>query len=434
MPSITSSAQEAQLGAQVGVDEDGIPLVAHPSQDIQSDLKDALTSDLEFRGTFAFSAVHDNAPNPNLQVDGLGTVGVPLGDFMAGGFKSVCVDRANGKTNVWELEAAHVHCDNKLWDKWIQNLRETVCKELGVGPAGQMVPVVLKKLVLCGLGARPFDFLKSEPSPGTFASMLVLLPSRFRGGAAKAMFEGHTVDIDLKGKGASKTVVVAAYTDVELQSDKVTSGYCFALLYELFQPPESGFPPIRPPTEPVAVTQIRHVLLSWKQQDGVWPDKIVWMLDKHYEDIYDRKARKCLQGNDAVILRTLRRIAREIGVHIGLTQLCHSVENRVAESSDGEEDDDPELDSDGDYEDVRTTSFSELLNLHGGVIRDDIEWDDDDEEVLPRSCDVVFKPGRDKETERIREFGSDDIEYRYRRTAIVIWPATSEFHMDGEAA
>ncbi|KZV81047.1 hypothetical protein EXIGLDRAFT_845013 [Exidia glandulosa HHB12029] len=438
MPSITS---EPQLCAQVGVDEDGIPLVAHPSEDIQSDLRDALTSDLEFRGTFAFSTMHADAPNPDLQVDGLGAVGLPLGDFMAGGFKSVCVDRANGQTNIWELEAAHVHCDNKLWDKWIQNVRKTVCTELGVGPARQVVRVILNKLVLCGPGARPFDVLKSKPSPGAFASMLVLLPSRFRGGTAKATFQERTVDISLNGKSASKTIVVAAYTDAELQSDKITSGYSFALLYEFIQPPDSGFPPILPATEPVALALIRHVLLSWKQQEDVWPEKLVWMLDGYYEHIRGRKAHKCLRGKDAVILRVLDRVAREIGIRLGLTQLSHTVEGDIKGSGYGgrweESEDDyetAEMVKGGEFEDGRKTNLSKLFDLDGRIIRDSVDWDEEDHEVLPLGCDEEFEPGDKKECSRdAASFNYEYIEYTYERTAIVIWPTTSSFNVESGA-
>ncbi|KZV81045.1 hypothetical protein EXIGLDRAFT_845010 [Exidia glandulosa HHB12029] len=426
------------------VDADGIPVIVHPSMDIEEDLKDVLTSDLEFRGTFAWFNVYADAPNPGLHVDGLGVVGLPLGDYVAGGFKAVCGDPV--APNVWEVDAARVRCDNEAWATWIESLHNTVCWELALGPAGAATHVECSKLVLYGAGAKPMDALKSRGSPDRVASLLAVLPSRFSAGGVTATFQDRAIGINASQKSALSTTAVAVYADVELQTYDIVSGYCFALLYELVQPPDSGFPRICPPTEPAALTELRHVLLSWKQQeDDIYPDKIVWMLDDHY---YDRNASgyqmvpapALLRGNDAAILRALDCVAKEIGVCLGLTQLCHTVKGAIKGSGyDGrftlgvDDDENLEMASDGEYEDGRRTRFFELVDLDGKTIRKNVKWDERDHAVLPWSCEDVFEPGDGQESGcEVLDCHYEDMEYSYDRTAIVIWPNTSSFHKKNE--
>ncbi|KZV92501.1 hypothetical protein EXIGLDRAFT_749642 [Exidia glandulosa HHB12029] len=409
-----------------------ISLAENISEDIEADLVTALWSNLQFQGAPAWSNVYPNAPNPGLQVDGLGAVGLPLGDFMAGGIKSVC--DVPVIPNVWELDAARIRCTD-AWTTWVEDVRQTVCDGLGVSLAGRTTRAALVKAILCGPGAKPMDALGSAGFPGTFGSMLVVLPSQFCAGGAAVSFADRTVSINVSDKSASASAVVAVYTDTELQTYDVESGHCFALLYALVQPPDSGFPRIRRPTEPVAVTQIRHILRSWMQQKDASPDKIVWMLHRHYDDSGSGTAPSAalLRGEDALILRTLAPIAEELGLYIGLTQLCHTVKGRLKGSGcmgrwerDVDDATDPEMVSDGEYEDGRRTRLSELVDLDGNPVLKRIKWDKRNHDVLPLSCEDRFQPGDGQESGcEILEYDYEDIEYSYDRTAIVILRKTS---------
>lgn len=83
----------------------------------QNRMKKCLSAAWNFEGSFAFNKTYD-APNPALELQGLGTVGVPLGPVGAGAIKSVAHQAPFGMgeqtivdttvRDTWEMDAATV--------------------------------------------------------------------------------------------------------------------------------------------------------------------------------------------------------------------------------------------------------------------------------------------------------------------------------------
>lgn len=86
-------------------------------------LDDALTGDSELTGTFAFSRTYSDAPNPVLDVAGLGTIGLPLSVRDADAIKAQSSQAPFGMADrtvvdktvrdTWEIDA-HQVCHSDL--------------------------------------------------------------------------------------------------------------------------------------------------------------------------------------------------------------------------------------------------------------------------------------------------------------------------------
>ena len=82
---------------------------------VQLKIEQALSTQLDFVGAFSFSKTYTDAPNPSLNIEGLGTVGVPLGIRDVEAIKSKAGQASLGKggmasvdksrRGVWEIDA-----------------------------------------------------------------------------------------------------------------------------------------------------------------------------------------------------------------------------------------------------------------------------------------------------------------------------------------
>ncbi len=88
------------------------------TSNLQGELADILSSDLEFTGAFSFNRAYPTAPNPSLNIDGLGTVGLPLSIRDAAAIKQ-CAEQApfgmadrtivdKSVRDTWEIDATKV--------------------------------------------------------------------------------------------------------------------------------------------------------------------------------------------------------------------------------------------------------------------------------------------------------------------------------------
>ena len=77
-----------------------------------------MSGDLEFSGAFSFNRAYPAAPNPSLNIDGLGTIGLPLSIRDAAAIKA-CAEQApfgmadrtivdRSVRDTWEIDASKV--------------------------------------------------------------------------------------------------------------------------------------------------------------------------------------------------------------------------------------------------------------------------------------------------------------------------------------
>ena len=93
-----------------------------------------------------------------------------------------------------------------------------------------------------------------------FATIIIVLPSPFTGGAAHLSHGNLSEVFDCSANSAHQTTVLAWYTDVKHSIKPITSGYRLALSYNVYHTKNTLRPSL--PTNHSAVTALRHVLLS----------------------------------------------------------------------------------------------------------------------------------------------------------------------------
>jgi hypothetical protein len=160
-----------------------------PDEDgFKSRLKDCL-DDIQHQGTFSSSVSTGIYINPGLQIDGIGTIGLPLSARDAQAIASVCkkspfgrrdetvVDETVRKT--WELNATDFICRNPAWCAYVDTLAQQAIRNLGV-----QVPANAQqyKLLLYEEGAFFKAHRDTEKVPGMFGTLVVCLPSEHTGG------------------------------------------------------------------------------------------------------------------------------------------------------------------------------------------------------------------------------------------------------------
>ena len=116
----------------------------------------------------------------------------------------------------------------------------------------------------------------TEKVDGMFATIVIVLPSRFTGGTVCVSHGDLNSTFEHCANSLTQTTVLAWYTDVEHQVKAVTSGYRLALSPHLIHTTNALRPAVASHT--AVSRRLRHILLSWKQAEQDAPAKIVYVL------------------------------------------------------------------------------------------------------------------------------------------------------------
>lgn len=215
-----------------------------------------------------------------------------------------------------------------------------------------------------------------------FASLIVVLPSAFTGGAVHLTHGGQELVLDSSAASLTKTTVLAWYTDVKHEVKPITSGYRVALAYNLLRTSTTLSPSLSPAGGLAA--QLRHILLSWKHSQPKCLDKLVYKLEHSYS--HANLSASALKGSDAHLVSILDELATELGFCMGLGQLEHKVSGPGADYGDS---DDEDVEMAEVYD--RTNSVDELVDLDGVIIETDIDFDSS--ELVPKDFEEDLEKG-----------------------------------------
>ncbi|KAK1228339.1 hypothetical protein PQX77_008592 [Marasmius sp. AFHP31] len=459
-----SSENEGEESETEDADEDGFPMIKDPSENIlvclkslsstdirflydlelQEDFEEALSGDLDFQGTFAFSKTYDDAPNPALCLEGLGTVGLPLSERDAKLVIENSVQAPFGKgertvvdtevRDTWEIDASKIQFQDPRWKTFMDRVVQEVCQALGVNIEASQPRHELYKLLIYETGSHFLPHVDTEKTNGMFASIIVVLPSRFTGGDAHVSHGALKNVFNSSAPSLTKITVLSWYTDVMHEIKPITSGYRFALSYNLFHTTNS----IRPSLSSIGdgIGTLRHILLSWKQQESD-PDKIIYMLDYKYSRA--SLSASALKGQDAHIVAALDSLSKELGFSLGLAHIEHRQTGQATNDGGGsyyygrrgrygcayDEYDDDDGDDDVEMEEIhdRSTSVENLVDLDGKLISRNVTFDDETE-TIPANFDEYFEDEGwdDQQYEGYQGNYGGDVNRFYRRSALVIWP------------
>jgi len=198
---------------------------------------------IEGTGSFEISGVKKFL-HPGLHIEGIGEIGFPL---TPNGVKEI-IKKAKkapfgkgSKTvtdttvrSAWEIDASMLSFHNEEWLPFFKEILETVKK--GLSLEHYEIEASLYKLLIYEKGDFFLPHKDSEKEKGMFATLIISLPSKHKGGELMIRFDGQEEVIDFAPSASSYKIPFAAfYADCEHEVKPVTSGYRVNLVYNLVQ-------------------------------------------------------------------------------------------------------------------------------------------------------------------------------------------------------
>ena len=224
---------------------------------------------------------------PGLEVDGIGTIGLPLSEtqarVLAARFDQAPFGRGSetlvDKTvrNTWQLSPGHFKLTNPQWTSQMNQVVSNVRDQLGV-QAHLRVEAQLYKLLLYEKGSFFKTHRDSEKVDGMFGTLVIVLPSAFTGGELVVKHAGDIKAFEQASGSGFGSQYMAFYADCQHELKAVTSGHRLCLVYNLVK---VGTGP-RPSAvdSSVALRQLRSAAEAWGR--NYCGNKLVIMTDHMY--------------------------------------------------------------------------------------------------------------------------------------------------------
>ncbi len=383
---------------------------------------------------------------PGLEVEGLGTVGLPLSKGQARALIRKCRQAPYGKgtqtlvdTNVrrvWEMDPAQFELTNPKWDALIESIIDEVKQRLGLDEC--RLSAHLYKLLLYEKGSFFLPHRDGERLDAMVATLIVALPSTHEGGELVVRHEGREHEIAFPGAASGLEASYAAfYADCSHEVRPLRSGYRLCLVYNvtLARSRRRG-KRIDAPSYGAVTARVAELLGAWHETDETQKHAVT------LEHAYTRDGLSLdrLKGADRARAEVLFDAAEQAGcvAHLALLTLWQlgDVDHDYADYSyrrrrrySSRDADDHDADPGSEYEMGETidTSLtaSHWSDRHGearqlGEIRVD-----EDEVVAGEPLD-----DGDPSEEEFEDYTGNaglTLERWYHRAAIVIWPRERHF-------
>ena len=419
-----------------------------------------------------------------LSVDGVGAIRFPVSKARAralvkiakpapfGHGERTLVDRR--VRDVWEVAKSRVRIEARPWKASLKPALEKIRETLGL-PAGRL-EAKLHKLLVYESGQFFQPHRDTERDDTMIGTLVVVLPSEHRGGSLHVHHQGETRRFVARDPASPTLTLLAFYADCTHEVKPLTEGYRVVLSHELHfvREPEASRP------ERTEQDEALERALEWFFDPKRVPreswrrpvEKLVYLLDHEYSPRSLSWER--LKGTDNARVPALERTARTLGLHRHLALVAvdetWSAREEYASSRrwygrgryrggyeqysgydaefDEEDEEDEEDDDDRDgivagreerrrSRTVRQTTVTYELEelIECGASLDhwigaegrpaDLAALHVDEEELRWLTDLErFEPEFEEYEGWMGNYGNT-LERRYRRAAIVLWPARS---------
>lgn len=287
----------------------------------------------------------------------------------------------------------------------------------------------LYKLLLYRTGSFFKPHRDSEKMNGMFATLVIQLPSLYKGGQLVVRHDGKTITSDFSSSADSSntfgTFFTAFYCDCEHEVLEVTEGYRACLVYNLISH-RSVIPTA--PRRHALETELIALITNWEN-----PGKLVYALKHQYSESslsFDN-----LKSTDRAIANFLVYIAKanDLNVYVaifnkessGQSQDCdfdfYRRDRHYGYADREYSDVDADFDScDEDFSHGKSYSLTSLISMNGDNILTNSLDVNFENEVIPEDCFAGIKPYR-KTAEPTGNEGVEISKY-YRSAAIVFWP------------
>lgn len=221
-----------------------------------------------------------------------------------------------------------------------------------------------------------------------FATIVVVLPSQFSGGAAHLTHGALSTMYDCSAKSKYETSVLAWYTDVMHEIKPVISGHRLALSFNLVHTTWDLRPSLSSNTD--LVIALRRTLKAWvRDEDQCTPDKLVYLLNHNYSQASLRAG--AMKGADAHVVAMLDILSSELGFRLGLASVEYH-QWGLADTGESEDEhdgfaDDPE----------GQMSFRNFVDLEGRMICRTLQVDEQTETIPSDLAQTVQDGDYDEE-------------------------------------
>lgn len=374
------------------------------------------------------------APLPGLEVAGFGPVGLPLAAGPAEELKKLCRQAPYGKgeqtvvdtrvRRVWQLDPAQFALTNPDWQAYLAETVRAVQRELGLD--GEKLQHHLYNLLLYEPGGFFLPHRDGEKLDRMVATLVVVLPSAFRGGDLVVRHEGReqTIDFAPPGSNPFHTRFAAFYADCEHEVRPLVEGHRLCLVYNLTLAKSKKS--VSAPRTAGHVEGIAAILRAWSDDD---PSKLAVLLGHQYTQ--DGLAWDALKGVDRARADILRDAAGRAGCHAYLALLTleesgsadESYEPRGRGYDEHEGEDDPDGYEMGEVFESSLTAghWSDAAGDRPPLGRMEVERD----EVVPPDALTKVKPEQDIDGYTGNE--GLTLTRRYRHAAVFLWPDANHF-------
>ncbi|VDB99821.1 unnamed protein product [Peniophora sp. CBMAI 1063] len=433
-----SALVEKEAATELAEGEDALEML-----DIKESIKSAFAAcESGFQGTYATWQKYPSAPNPCMDIDGLGLLGLPLSTTEAGRLRVRCNPAAFGKgertvidtsvRDTSELDGAHIRFLNPLWDTWVEEAVLKACEQLGV--TGKRVRHELYKLLLYETGSHFHMHQDTEKSPGMFATVVIVLPSPHEGGSVHVKHGRQEKMLDASGEDIATTSVLAWYTDVFHEVKPVTKGFRLALAFNLMHT-GVDVPIPRAPAFDTVFQELEEALSAWHARDVLGytcPKRLIYVLSHHYSQANVSFVH--LKGVDSTLVNLLREVAEQRGFCVVLGHLTYCVGGMADDDYGGRWGN-----NDVSMGEINDTVLSlQLISGTTGInigrsqeiearYDGDSDYDEEEADEAELLIDKEYwdsqRPDK-KDYEGYQGNGAGSLELFYHRTVVAIWPAS----------
>ena len=392
-------------------------------------------------------AAGDRAPvMPGLEVEGLGTVGLPLPKAQARALIRRCRQAPYGKgtqtlvdtdvRRVWEMDPAHFELINPKWEALIESILMEVRQRLGLEEC--KLSAHLYKLLLYENGSFFLPHRDGERLDAMVATLIVALPAVHEGGELVIRHEGREHEIAFPGAASGLELSYAAfYADCPHEVRPLRGGYRLCLVYNVTLARPHRRKQLRAPSYGAVTAKVAALLGAWRREAGETEKRMVTLEHGYTRDGLTPDK---LKGTDRARAEVLFEAAEQAGciAHLALITLWQlgSVDHDYSDYSyrrrrrygsrygdDHDEDSGPEREM---GEIIDTSLRADHWSDRHGNARQFGEMRVDEDEVVAGDALDDAEPSEEEFEDYTGNAGLT-LERWYHRAAIAVWPRERHF-------
>jgi len=229
-------------------------------------------------------------PMPRVEVKGAGTLSYPVPDVQIAAIVRRAERAPYGKgektivdisvRNVWQIASGQVQIGGRSWGANFESILSKVKAGLGCGDA--VICAEFYKLLVYDRGGFFLAHRDTEKTAGMFGTLVVTLPSTYRGGVLRISHAGREVTVETNAADPSELSYAAFYADCEHEVLPVEEGDRVCLIYNLIQKHSKGWRKTLKAPEYESQVARTAAILDRSLQSPDAPAKIAWLLDHQY--------------------------------------------------------------------------------------------------------------------------------------------------------